>query len=157
MYTLIDTAKQVVFTSSGVLEMPASHFAPMRFALKAPETMPAEMGVTASGSNCAACGINSASKRCSRCKSVRYCSSNCQRTHWKIAHKQQCSAPTKEGAGMHRRKKRMKKHIQRLDVVHFPTHYVARLPNWSVPLPLCVFFSSTLYEAKSFCALNSFM
>ncbi|TYI22745.1 hypothetical protein ES332_A06G124400v1 [Gossypium tomentosum] len=38
---------------------------------------------------CAVCS-NPASKKCSRCKSVRYCSSACQRVDWKDGHKTKC-------------------------------------------------------------------
>ncbi|KAM6541955.1 hypothetical protein CsatB_006402 [Cannabis sativa] len=38
---------------------------------------------------CAVCG-NSAPKKCSRCKSVRYCSQKCQEVHWKNGHKNHC-------------------------------------------------------------------
>ena len=31
--------------------------------------------------------------RCSRCKSARYCSTHCQRTHWRDGHKGKCVAP----------------------------------------------------------------
>ncbi len=40
---------------------------------------------------CVGCG-SSGSLRCSRCKSVIYCSQACQRTHWK-SHKKNCVAP----------------------------------------------------------------
>ena len=29
-------------------------------------------------------------KQCSKCKVVQYCSTSCQREHWKLVHKQQC-------------------------------------------------------------------
>ncbi|KAL5559571.1 hypothetical protein UlMin_035782 [Ulmus minor] len=38
---------------------------------------------------CVVCG-NPASKKCSRCKAVRYCSTNCQEVHWKSGHKSEC-------------------------------------------------------------------
>ncbi|KAM1572762.1 hypothetical protein ACFXTI_042820 [Malus domestica] len=38
---------------------------------------------------CAVCG-NSGSRRCSRCKAVRYCSTKCQEKHWKSGHKTEC-------------------------------------------------------------------
>ncbi|PPS08493.1 hypothetical protein GOBAR_AA12153 [Gossypium barbadense] len=41
---------------------------------------------------CAVCS-NPASKKCSRCKSVRYCSSACQRVDWKDGHKTKLVAP----------------------------------------------------------------
>lgn len=37
---------------------------------------------------CAYCG-KEGNKRCSRCKSVVYCSSDCQKAHWK-QHKGEC-------------------------------------------------------------------
>lgn len=39
--------------------------------------------------SCAACG-QPANKKCSRCKSVRYCSSTCQSSHWRSGHKTKC-------------------------------------------------------------------
>lgn len=42
---------------------------------------------------CAACGKDLATLKCSRCMSVRYCSKECQRAHWK-AHKGVCVAPS---------------------------------------------------------------
>jgi hypothetical protein len=42
-------------------------------------------------SRCAACGAG-ALKRCASCKRVKYCSTACQRTHWKL-HKGRCQAP----------------------------------------------------------------
>ncbi|GAV77829.1 UCH domain-containing protein/zf-MYND domain-containing protein [Cephalotus follicularis] len=40
---------------------------------------------------CASCGISlSKMKKCSRCKSVLYCSSKCQQTHWNSGHKSEC-------------------------------------------------------------------
>ncbi|GMI89250.1 ubiquitin-specific protease 19 [Hibiscus trionum] len=40
-------------------------------------------------STCAVCA-NPAPKKCSRCKSVRYCSLTCQQVHWKDEHKTKC-------------------------------------------------------------------
>ncbi|XP_027927021.1 ubiquitin carboxyl-terminal hydrolase 15-like [Vigna unguiculata] len=38
---------------------------------------------------CARCAAP-ARTRCSKCKSVRYCSGNCQIIHWRLVHKQEC-------------------------------------------------------------------
>ncbi|XP_061362216.1 ubiquitin carboxyl-terminal hydrolase 15 [Gastrolobium bilobum] len=38
---------------------------------------------------CACCSAP-ARTRCARCKSVRYCSGNCQIIHWRVIHKQEC-------------------------------------------------------------------
>jgi ubiquitin carboxyl-terminal hydrolase 36/42 len=38
---------------------------------------------------CAACGVVT-SKKCSRCKRVRYCSQECQTKHWQDDHKSKC-------------------------------------------------------------------
>ncbi|XP_061374902.1 ubiquitin carboxyl-terminal hydrolase 18-like [Gastrolobium bilobum] len=38
---------------------------------------------------CAVCR-NPSNKKCSRCKSVRYCSEACQQSHWKSEHKMKC-------------------------------------------------------------------
>ncbi|KAK4274514.1 hypothetical protein QN277_017722 [Acacia crassicarpa] len=40
-------------------------------------------------SACVVCG-NKGSKKCSRCKAVRYCSLTCQQSHWKSEHKSKC-------------------------------------------------------------------
>ncbi|KAJ4707719.1 Ubiquitin carboxyl-terminal hydrolase [Melia azedarach] len=39
--------------------------------------------------SCAVCS-NPGTKQCSRCKSVRYCSSKCQTTHWRSGHNKKC-------------------------------------------------------------------
>ena len=40
---------------------------------------------------CAACGAESGTlSRCGRCRSVWYCSADCQRAHWKKTHKREC-------------------------------------------------------------------
>ncbi|GKU87462.1 hypothetical protein SLEP1_g1857 [Rubroshorea leprosula] len=39
--------------------------------------------------SCVVCG-NHGTKVCSRCKSVRYCSPECQRTHWNSGHRTEC-------------------------------------------------------------------
>jgi len=41
---------------------------------------------------CEACGT-AASLRCARCKTVRYCSIDCQRRHWRTGHKEECGKP----------------------------------------------------------------
>ena len=51
-------------------------------------------GKAPEGKICAACGsfegITLKHKVCSNCKSVYYCSQECQRVHWKNGHKEQC-------------------------------------------------------------------
>jgi len=39
---------------------------------------------------------NEGSKTCSRCKSARYCSQQCQKVHWKAIHKRECTSPDSE-------------------------------------------------------------
>ncbi|KAK7352614.1 hypothetical protein VNO80_18038 [Phaseolus coccineus] len=46
-------------------------------------------GLPMDDSLCAVCR-NPGSKKCSRCKSVRYCSQACQEAHWKSEHKMRC-------------------------------------------------------------------
>ncbi|CAJ2675132.1 unnamed protein product [Trifolium pratense] len=41
------------------------------------------------GHVCAVCASRG-SKQCSRCKSVRYCSTECQQSHWNSGHKEKC-------------------------------------------------------------------
>ena len=43
--------------------------------------------------SCAACRAPHANRTCSRCKSSRYCSNDCQAAHWPV-HKRQCAAST---------------------------------------------------------------
>ncbi|XP_015972285.1 ubiquitin carboxyl-terminal hydrolase 18 [Arachis duranensis] len=45
--------------------------------------------------SCAACGAR-ATKKCSRCKAVRYCSQECQQSHWKSGHKAKCTVNSKQ-------------------------------------------------------------
>ncbi|XP_027329818.1 ubiquitin carboxyl-terminal hydrolase 18-like [Abrus precatorius] len=52
-----------------------------------PDAMP---GILAAGDTlCAVCATR-ATKKCSRCKAVRYCSQECQQSHWKSGHKTTC-------------------------------------------------------------------
>ncbi|TKY74829.1 Ubiquitin carboxyl-terminal hydrolase 19 [Spatholobus suberectus] len=46
-------------------------------------------GLLTDDSLCAVCR-NPGNKKCSRCKSVRYCSQACQQAHWKSEHKMRC-------------------------------------------------------------------
>ncbi|XP_027354132.1 ubiquitin carboxyl-terminal hydrolase 18-like [Abrus precatorius] len=46
-------------------------------------------GLIMDDSLCAVCR-NHGNKKCSRCKSVRYCSQACQQAHWKSEHKMKC-------------------------------------------------------------------
>ncbi|KAF8080668.1 hypothetical protein N665_0929s0021 [Sinapis alba] len=56
-----------------------------------PDSVAATCGVPANhdGHVCARC-FNPAKTRCSRCKSIRYCSGKCQIVHWRLAHKDEC-------------------------------------------------------------------
>ncbi|GMH11773.1 hypothetical protein Nepgr_013614 [Nepenthes gracilis] len=47
---------------------------------------------------CAVCG-KSGSKKCSRCKAVRYCSQTCQVQHWQSEHKRKCQEFELSGGG----------------------------------------------------------
>ncbi|XP_047170037.1 ubiquitin carboxyl-terminal hydrolase 18-like [Vigna umbellata] len=53
-------------------------------------------GLLMDDSVCAVCR-NPGSKKCSRCKSVRYCSQACQQAHWKSEHKMSCKEFQKQG------------------------------------------------------------
>eukprot|EP01018_Ginkgo_biloba_P000495 Gb_05817 [translate_table: standard] len=48
--------------------------------------------VTTSPHECAVC-FSAAARRCSRCKTVRYCSGKCQIMHWRQGHKEECQPP----------------------------------------------------------------
>ena len=53
---------------------------------------------------CAACGGGGSASgavfmKCARCKAVRYCSKDCQRTHWRL-HKASCAAETAQTGGL---------------------------------------------------------
>lgn len=57
---------------------------------------PAAAAVAAAGRTCGACSAGSAQdggplKLCGRCKKVGYCSAECQKVHWRIGHKENCS------------------------------------------------------------------
>ncbi|KAJ0257202.1 Ubiquitin carboxyl-terminal hydrolase 15 [Hirschfeldia incana] len=56
-----------------------------------PDSVAATCGVPVNteGHVCARC-LNPAKTRCSRCKSIRYCSGKCQIIHWRLAHKDEC-------------------------------------------------------------------
>ena len=44
---------------------------------------------------CAACGVETGKLlTCARCRSVWYCSADCQRAHWKKVHKRECGKAT---------------------------------------------------------------
>ncbi|CAM6021515.1 unnamed protein product, partial [Sphagnum balticum] len=46
------------------------------------------------GSNLCSICKSPTSRRCSRCKAVRYCSLECQSQHWTEGHKEECKAPS---------------------------------------------------------------
>ncbi|GKU87463.1 hypothetical protein SLEP1_g1858 [Rubroshorea leprosula] len=94
--------------------------------------------------SCAACG-NHGTKVCSRCKSVRYCSPECQRTHWKSGHRTECKENSSETA----RTKKLSgialvpasgtsKIIKKPRKVLFPYDEFLKLFNWEKPgFPPC--------------------
>ncbi len=46
----------------------------------------------AAGTCCGACGAVDATEVCGACKRIRYCNTDCQRTHWRGSHKAACAA-----------------------------------------------------------------
>lgn len=62
-----------------------------------PQEQPAQLALPLqpSGKGCAAegCSRLDAQKKCGQCKRVFYCSTNCQKRHWKAAHKRFCKNP----------------------------------------------------------------
>ncbi|KAK8950690.1 Ubiquitin carboxyl-terminal hydrolase 16 [Platanthera zijinensis] len=59
---------------------------------EAEKPFPAFAGWGIGNPNCAVCQ-SPTTTRCSRCKAVRYCSGNCQITHWRQGHKYECHPP----------------------------------------------------------------
>ncbi|XP_012455330.1 ubiquitin carboxyl-terminal hydrolase 19 [Gossypium raimondii] len=90
-------------------------------------------------STCAVCS-NPASKKCSRCKSVRYCSLTCQKVHWKDGHKTKCkvnsaqTANTKSFSGVALVPARGTSTISKKPTeVLFPYNEFVELFNWEKP------------------------
>ncbi|GLT58289.1 hypothetical protein SLA2020_311930 [Shorea laevis] len=94
--------------------------------------------------SCAVCG-NHGNKVCSGCKSVRYCSPECQRTHWNSGHRTECKVNSSETA----RTKKLSgialvptsgtsKIIKKPRKVLFPYDEFLKLFNWEKPgFPPC--------------------
>ncbi|XWS17900.1 hypothetical protein CRYUN_Cryun33cG0108200 [Craigia yunnanensis] len=95
-------------------------------------------------STCAVCS-NPASKKCSRCKSVRYCTSACQQVHWNAGHKTKCkvnsaqTASTKPFSGVALvPASGTSKIIKKPRKVLFPYDEFVKLFNWEKPgFPPC--------------------
>ncbi|XP_073117130.1 ubiquitin C-terminal hydrolase 15 [Elaeis guineensis] len=58
-------------------------------AMASADVLPAGLSLKTGFHECARC-FSPATTRCSRCKSVRYCSGKCQIIHWRLGHKQEC-------------------------------------------------------------------
>ncbi|KAG1330302.1 hypothetical protein COCNU_02G002700 [Cocos nucifera] len=58
-------------------------------AMASADVIPAGPSLKTGFHECARC-FAPATTRCSRCKSVRYCSGKCQIIHWRLGHKQEC-------------------------------------------------------------------
>jgi len=105
-----ETVQLVTFSEEGILRLPG--FPPLHCQLKA-TSVP-----------CEACGSDAPpTRRCSRCRSVIYCSTACQREHWKNEHKHVCDQSLADDAdevlpG------------QVLQISDFPDHFVTRSPDW---------------------------
>ncbi|KAJ1430155.1 Zinc finger, MYND-type [Sesbania bispinosa] len=54
-----------------------------------PPSAPMPGALAADDPICAVCATH-ATKKCSRCKAVRYCSTECQQSHWRSGHKAKC-------------------------------------------------------------------
>ncbi|KAK1287530.1 Ubiquitin carboxyl-terminal hydrolase 16 [Acorus calamus] len=72
-------------------EMESAH--EYRSAVSAAAASATSASVFVQEKECAFCG-SPATKLCSRCKSVRYCSGNCQISHWFQGHKDVCHSPS---------------------------------------------------------------
>ncbi|KAE9585669.1 putative ubiquitinyl hydrolase 1 [Lupinus albus] len=99
------------------------------------------------------CGVcrKQGSKQCSRCKAVRYCSQECQLSHWRSGHKENCTISTqnevtKHGALIAGGKKpsialipskgsRTSRPIKQPKDVLFPYDDFVKLFNWDKPGP----------------------
>jgi MYND finger len=69
----------------------------MEFAGKETQDLHDKVAAAPPSGRCAHCLREAAAKKCSRCKTVRYCSKECQTAAWK-AHKKECKAPAADGA-----------------------------------------------------------
>ncbi|XVF48215.1 hypothetical protein PTKIN_Ptkin03bG0171900 [Pterospermum kingtungense] len=107
------------------------------------QTMPS-IPIDPDPSPCAVCSIP-ASKKCSRCKSVRYCSTTCQQVHWKDGHKTNCKVDSAQTVS---RKPfsgvalvpsgGTSKIIKKPGKFLFPYDYFVKLFNWEKPgFPPC--------------------
>ena len=99
-WLLARACRSALPTSSGVrVGAPSSHEELLRsqdFGLRALVCSALQSGVCSDGDSESA-GVG-ASLACSRCRMANYCSAECQRAHWRVAHKAQCRAP--EATGM---------------------------------------------------------
>ncbi|XP_020103447.1 ubiquitin carboxyl-terminal hydrolase 18-like [Ananas comosus] len=108
--------------------------------------------------DCATCGSPGSTKKCSRCKRVRYCSQECQSKHWKADHQFKCKQlrlsdstdVALPGDGGNRRKSSEFRHISLVPAngtyrlfkkpskVLFPYDEFLKLFNWEKPgFPPC--------------------
>ncbi|CAN1184981.1 Ubiquitin carboxyl-terminal hydrolase 19 [Linum perenne] len=102
-------------------------------------------------SSCDNCG-KFGTRKCSRCKSVRYCSTGCQQAHWKSDHKLKCNDLSKRNLSQIRQPNCAKrysgialvldsgtsKRFKRPGKVLFPYEEFVKLYNWDKPgFPPC--------------------
>ncbi|KAF6149080.1 hypothetical protein GIB67_018658 [Kingdonia uniflora] len=99
-----------------------------------------EMGHIGGGSvegECVICG-GSGTKRCSGCKTVRYCSARCQSKHWKAGHKLKCKDSSGCRGKAYSSEGKPSSELVKLKKVLFPYEEFVRLYNWGkLELPPC--------------------
>ncbi|CAL1385230.1 unnamed protein product [Linum trigynum] len=111
-------------------------------------------------STCDNCG-KSGKKKCTRCKSVRYCSKECQTSHWNSAHKFKCKEPSKANSALIRKPNSGKhfsgialvldtqKRFKKPGKVLFPYEEFVKLYNWDK-----TFLPSGLLNCGNSCFAN---
>ncbi|KAI4376217.1 hypothetical protein MLD38_014004 [Melastoma candidum] len=122
-----------------LLDTPSSSSSPAASDFQAPPRSPSPVRPTMpEDPSCFVCGKDGP-KQCSRCKSVRYCSSECQSTHWKSDHKLKCKVfkPSSRATSGGEIDGNVKP-IKQIEKVLFPYEEFLELYRWDNPgFPPC--------------------